>query len=239
MIHSMPAIADTCGTALAEQRAYYGARAAEYDAWWLRQGRYDRGPEANAAWHTEGKEVARALAEFRPAGHVLELACGTGIWTEKLVTTADRVTAVDASSEMLALNAQRVGRTQVRHVQTDIFQWQPDAQFDAIFFGFWLSHVPPKLFETFWQLLASVLKPKGRVFLVDSRYEPSSTARDHSLPEPGGVTQLRRLDDGREFRVYKIFYEPAELTARLARLGWEFHFRETAHYFIHGSGAPI
>ena len=35
---------------LDEQIAYYRARAAEYDQWWLRQGRYDQGPELAARW---------------------------------------------------------------------------------------------------------------------------------------------------------------------------------------------
>ncbi len=33
---------------LGEQAAYYRARAPEYDDWWQRTGRYDRGPEATA-----------------------------------------------------------------------------------------------------------------------------------------------------------------------------------------------
>ena len=57
-----------------EQIAYYRDRAGEYDEWFLRQGRYDRGPELNARWFAEVEEVARALEAFAPAGDVLELA---------------------------------------------------------------------------------------------------------------------------------------------------------------------
>jgi SAM-dependent methyltransferase len=232
----MPKTDSSCDATLAEQREYYRARAAEYDAWWLRQGRYDRGAKPNAVWFDEGAAVARALAEFKPGGDVLELACGTGIWTEKLLPTARSVTAVDASPEMLALNAHRVGKSRVQHVQADLFHWRPDRTYDVVFFGFWLSHVPPELFDAFWQRVAAALNENGRVFFVDSRREPSSTAHDHRLPGPGEVTHLRRLDDGREFRIFKIFYDRADLTARLAGLGWQFQVHETPTYFLHGCG---
>src|SRR6185312_6072114 len=92
-----------------EQIAYYQARAAEYDEWFLRQGRYDHGPEMNARWFAEVEQVARALEAFAPAGDVLELASGTGLWTQRLVTTARSVTAVDSSPEVHAVNRERLG----------------------------------------------------------------------------------------------------------------------------------
>jgi 2-polyprenyl-3-methyl-5-hydroxy-6-metoxy-1,4-benzoquinol methylase len=64
-----------------------------------RQGRYDRGPDMNARWFAECDEVFAALDFFHPAGEVLELAAGTGIWTERLLHTASTVTAVDASPD--------------------------------------------------------------------------------------------------------------------------------------------
>jgi SAM-dependent methyltransferase len=223
---------------LAEQLEYYRARAAEYDQWWLRQGRYDRGPALNEQWFSEASEVRSALQVFRPRGRILELACGTGIWTVQLAGYAERLTAVDGSAEMLAINSARVDSSRVRYVEADLFRWQPAGDlYDTIFFGFWLSHVPPDRFEAFWQLVGSCLAPDGRVFFLDSRRQETSTAIDHTLPDPGAAVLQRRLNDGREFRVYKIFYHPDDLGERLGALGWEFNIRQTAHYFLYGSGA--
>jgi demethylmenaquinone methyltransferase/2-methoxy-6-polyprenyl-1,4-benzoquinol methylase len=220
------------------QLDYYRARAGEYDQWWLRQGRYDRGATLNAQWAAEAEEVATALAAFRPRGRVLELACGTGIWTERLLPFASHITALDGSPEMLAINAAKVRSPLVRYVEADLFEWQPGEQFDVVFFGFWLSHVPPERFAAFWQFVRSCLSPGGRVFFVDSRRDPTSTAVDHQLPEPTSTVHSRRLNDGREFRIYKVFYDPFFLTGRLHELGWRVEIGETQHYFLYGAGFP-
>ena len=223
-------------TPLRQQLDYYRARAGEYDQWWLRQGRYDRGALLNAQWFADAAVVSSALSAFRPAGRVLELACGTGIWSGQLLPFASHLTALDGSPEMLAINAARLRSPLVRHIEVDLFQWQPTEQFDTVFFGFWLSHVPPERFAEFWQLVRSCLAPGGRVFFVDSRHEQTSTAVDHRLPEPEATVLRRRLNDGREFQIYKVFYDPADLTKRLSELGWNFDIGQTDNYFLYGSG---
>lgn len=221
---------------LQEQIAYYRARAGEYDQWFLRQGRYDRGPEANARWFAEAAQVEEALEAFAPSGRVLEMACGTGLWTRHLARFADSVTALDASPEVLEINRSRVNNPKVQYAQADLLNWTPDSVYDTLFFSFWLSHVPPERFEAFWTLVQSCLAPGGRVFLIDSLYDATSTAADHALEEAEVETQTRRLNDGREFRIVKVFYPPEELARKLAKLGWKFDVQSTPNYFLYGSG---
>ena len=159
-----------------EQIAYYRERAAEYDAWWFRTGRYDRGPEPNAQWALEASQAEKALADFAPTGDVLELAGGTGLWTRRLAEYAGTLTVVDAAPETLALSKARLGDAPVHYVEADLFAWQPDARYDVVFFSFWLSHVPPERFEAFWDTVRLCLRPNGRVFFLDSRYAETSTA---------------------------------------------------------------
>ena len=84
---------------------------------------------------------------------MLELACGTGLWTRHLVRYATRVTAVDAAPEVLAINRDRVGDETVRYVQADLFGYAPEpAAYDACVFTFWLSHVPDHRFAAFWDI---------------------------------------------------------------------------------------
>ena len=93
---------------LAEQIRYYRERAPEYDAWFLREGRYDRGETHREAWFGEVREVEDALAQAAPAGRVLELACGTGLWTRHLAPAAESLTAIDASPEVIDVARGRV-----------------------------------------------------------------------------------------------------------------------------------
>ena len=222
---------------LDDQIAYYRARAGEYDEWWFRAGRYDRGADFNAQWHAETAAVEAALVSWlaarRPA-QVLELACGTGLFTRLIAPRVARLAAVDASSEVIEINRARVGADNVDYVQADLFAWRPVQRYDAIFFSFWLSHVPEQRFAEFWELVATALTPGGAVYLIDSAFDPTSTAKDHVLPGRDHGIVTRKLNDGREFRIVKVFYEPPALTAKLETLGWEADLAQTPRYFIYG-----
>jgi SAM-dependent methyltransferase len=219
---------------LAEQLACYRARAGEYDQWFLREGRYDRGPEHRAEWFREVAVVEAGLREAEPRGHALELACGTGLWTRHLARTATRVTAVDASPEVIALNRERLRSDTIDYIVADIFSLQLDRSFDFVLFSFWLSHVPPLRFEAFWALVGRALSPGGRAFFVDSLSEQAATARDQPPLDDSGVAR-RRLNDGREFDIVKVYYEPAALERRLQALGWQGHVRVSGRHFLYGT----
>jgi SAM-dependent methyltransferase len=226
---------------LADQRAFYRARAPEYDQWWQRRGRYDRGPDDAAEWDRQVQLVVQALDAFGPVGYVLELAGGTGWWTQHLAQTAARLTVLDSSDETLRINSARVGRPpgkSVTYIVADIFGWRPDRRYDTVFFSFWLSHVPRQLFETFWALVGSCLRPGGRAFLIDNRRDPTRAVQDPYIVDEADDVQRRRLSDGSEHRVIKVFYEPDELAERLRQLGWAADLAGTSR-FIYGSAVPV
>jgi demethylmenaquinone methyltransferase/2-methoxy-6-polyprenyl-1,4-benzoquinol methylase len=213
---------------LETQKRYYAARAPEYDDWWYKRGRYAVSPEVHAAWNADIAEVDRALGEFGVRGDVVELAAGTGIWTRKLVRRAGRVVALDANAEVLALNTAEAERRVV-----DVFDWQPDEQFDLCFFSFWLSHVPEERFEAFWATVRSALRPGGRVFLVDNGWGDPAHAR-----RSADGREIRTVADGREFEIVKRWWEPDALAQRVAALGFDLDLRVTANAsFLYGSGS--
>ncbi len=210
--------ADGLDGLLAEQVAYYRARAPEYDA--------------GALAFSGGDEVVVALDAFQPTGDVLELACGTGAWTARLLHHADSVTAVDFSPEMIELAGRRVGNDpRVRFVVADLFTWRPDRAYDVVFFGFWISHVPMERFDAFWEFVEGCLEPWGRVFFADDTHR----TEDELIEGPESATIERRLVDGTRFRVVKVPHTVADLQRRLRELGWRVEVHETAGPFYWGA----
>lgn len=245
---------ETVRKVIEEQKAYYQARALEYDEWFYRQGRYDHGPEHTKQWETEAEIVRQALAEVHLTGQVLDMAAGTGIWTHELIKTADHVTALDSSEEMLELNRRRVQSDKVTYVLTDLFYWQPVMAYDGVFMGFWLSHVPPSLLYDFIGTIAGSLKPGGKFFFVDSMEEPTATAKDmvgslaenlakressSRASESHNSTITRRLNDGREFQIVKIFYWPADLTEQFRSYDIHLSVKQTDNFFLYGWGTKL
>jgi SAM-dependent methyltransferase len=203
---------------LDEQAAYYRVRALDYDEVYT------------------GREHWDALVDLLPIrGDVLELACGTGRWTGLLAARARTVTAVDAAPEMLDAARRRTPEATVTFVRGDALAWSASRAFDTVFFGFWLSHVPPQCFAPFWEVVRAALRPGGSACFIDS----APPERDLEDPLPGPVPLVRRrARDGRDYRVVKVFYEPAELTAELLRLGWRAEVRTVHDRFYAGSARP-
>jgi SAM-dependent methyltransferase len=211
---------------LAEQLAYYRAVAPTYGETAV--------PEVGeTTLKAAAAELAAAIEEFGVAGDVLELACGPGTWTESLLPGATSLTAVDAAPEMLAVVRSRIADERVRFVQADIFDWTADRLYDCVFFGFWLSHVPLERFESFWAMVATALKPTGRVLFVDDGYR----IEEELIDGPQSSTIHRALTDGTRYRILKVPHAPDALEAKLRGLGWDITVRSTSGPFYWGSGS--
>jgi SAM-dependent methyltransferase len=204
---------------LAEQIAYYRALAPEY--------------ELGALTDEGADELEAALEAFGPSGDVLELACGTGMWTAQLARHAASLTAVDASPEMLARARSRVGESAVRFIHSDIFAWRPAHRYDTVVFGFWLSHVPLERFARFWSLVGECLRPGGRVFFADDAH----ITTEERIAGEAGSSVRRLLRDGSEHRIVKVAHTPEDLEARLVAVGWSVRVKATSGAFYWGEGA--
>ncbi|MEV8015291.1 methyltransferase domain-containing protein [Streptomyces sp. NPDC086554] len=207
-----------------QQIAYYRARAGEYDDAYADRMRLP--------------QLACSLDQLPIHGDVLELACGTGQWTKLLADRARTVTAVDAAPEMIAIARSRVSDGAARFITADLFDWEPEDQYDTVFFAFWLSHVPPSRFSAFWDMVRSALKPGGRaVFLDDSLAK--AEIEERVLPQPEVPSVRRRLADGTEYTAVKVFYEASDLVGQLVALGWEAVVRDLDSYHLCGVAHPV
>ena len=205
---------------LEEQIAYYDARAPEYDA-------TSTPPDDELA--LQGRRVEGALHRFRATGRVLEIASGTGRMTKVLVRCADSVTALDPSPRMIELNRAKVDSPKVTYVQADFFEWDPDGLHDAVVFGNWLTHVPPLLFDEFWDRVAACLEPDGRVFFDDET--DVSWRHEDRVGGPGSSIVRRSLSDGTSHQLIKVFRDPAEIEAYLRKRGWDVAVVSTGAFY--------
>ena len=201
-------------------RAYYAARAAEYDNVY-------RKPERQADLRAIEQWVASRFVGAR----VLEIACGTGHWTQFIAPVALHVTALDAAPEMLTLARARVPERKVEFRVGDAYDLPRPASFDAAFAGFWFSHVPRARQREFLVGLNAALRPGARVVLLDNRYVEGSSTPVTGRDADGNGYQERRLEDGSTHRVLKNFPSETELRSLAAGLGEHAAFMAWTHYW--------
>jgi demethylmenaquinone methyltransferase/2-methoxy-6-polyprenyl-1,4-benzoquinol methylase len=213
--------------AIDAQIRYYDLRAPDYLS-------PTAGPD-RAGQGELSQSIARDLIdELAPTGAVLEIACGPGRFTAELARHATHVTAIDASPQMVDRNRTEVASPNVSYTETDIFDWQPAQPYDLVFFGFWLSHVPPDRFDEFWQLVQRCVEDNGRVAFVDE--DDRATAHDDVRIVDGVPLARRTLLDGRQFDIVKVFWNADDLAARLSALGWRFDIRTVDDSSVYGVG---
>ncbi|GGM71788.1 class I SAM-dependent methyltransferase [Dactylosporangium sucinum] len=206
---------------LADQVGYYRRRAGEYDA------------TAYGDVTAARERIARLVARMRPAGRVLEIACGTGLWTEALAAHAATLLAIDAAPETIAIARDRVPATVAFEV-ADVFAWSTAERFDVVFFSAWLSHVPDSHFARFWDQLRGLLAEDGRVLFLDEHVDEQ--AKEAWV---GDEIVERTLQDGRTFRIVKQFIDPGTLVERLRGLGWDCRIERDGTDWILGEARPL
>ena len=212
--------------------AYDEATAGESDDWYLRRGRYEHGPIHDAAWHAEIDAAGRWLDGLPLQGRIVELAAGTGWWSPLLASKGE-LWMYDAAEAPLERARERLVAHRLRahlHVRDAWAEPEGDPA-DAVFAGFWLGHVERDRTAAFLGLAARWLGPGGRIAMIDSLPDPRSGASDH--PAPAGDRSVRRLANGREFTIVKVFRSAGEIAAALAAVGFtDVAVTTTGRFFV-------
>ena len=173
--------------------------------------------------------LQRAFDRVPVHGEVVELAAGTGAWTERLVGRVRALTVLDGSNEMLDVNRARLGAasTRVTYEVVDLFGWRPAQVWDACVFGFWLCKVPDDRVDGFLQTVADALRPGGVVCCVDKTAEV----------ERATELEARTLNDGRQFTIVDHPRPPHRLVDLFAASGMEVEVETVGPRFCLASGA--
>jgi SAM-dependent methyltransferase len=211
----------------AQLKAYYAARAAEYDDWYLRRGAHSQGAIADVAFEADLDAATLWLDGLPLSGEIVELAAGTGWWSPLLAQKGE-LWIYDAVEEPLERARARLLAHGLRaHIHVRDAWQEPDRQVDALFTGLWLSHVlRPRLGE-FLALCRRWLRPGGTYAFIDEAPGPDYTPTVNDL-------QPRQTADGREWMIPKIYYQPAELAAGLRMADFDDVEITTSRHFLFG-----
>lgn len=202
--------------------AYYAQRAARYDALYNK-------PERQADLTALKSHFQTLLAGC----NVLEIACGTGYWTQAIAETAAHITATDINEPMLAIARQKnYPRQNVAFELRDMNAMRPDEHIDALFGGFIWSHIPLENLEKWLEGLHAILKPGSRLVFTDNRFvEGSSTPISHTDIH-GNQFQLRKIEGEEDFSIIKNFPQRPDFERIMGVFKKEFQLVETEYYWV-------
>ncbi len=183
---------------------YYAARANEYDAIYSK-------PERQDDLTSLATQMVGLLEERR----VLEIACGTGFWTQFIAPKCNHITATDCNVEVLDIARVRLeSHGNVSILQADAFRLDdvPDS-FDGALAAFWWSHLSKEQIKKFLTVLHAKLLPGSLVVIADNNYVEGSSTPVSCSDNDGNTYQIRQLSDGSEHEVMKNFPSESEFKA--------------------------
>ncbi len=201
---------------------YYARRAEEFETVYLK-------PERQ-----EDLASLRTLLQNLLRGQdVLELACGTGFWTEAISRTARSMLATDVNEELLALAREKAfpeGQVVLR--KADAFTLEGIAgRFSAGFAGFWWSHAAKSRLPAFLEAFYRKLGRGALVVFADNNYVEGSSSPLSREDDEGNTYQKRRLKDGTEYEILKNFPSEAELRSQLCDAAVDIRLTNLTYYW--------
>jgi ubiquinone/menaquinone biosynthesis C-methylase UbiE len=178
-------------------KAYYHARAREYDNWWLGMGLHRE--KRRPGWDDERSDLLERWIAELPAVRTLDVACGTGFLTQHL---RGDVVGLDQSDAMIEVARERLPGT--AFVQGDALHLPfPDRSFDRLFTSYFYCHLEE---EDRRRFLAEARRIASELVVVGSRLQPG---------EPAERWEERVLEDGSRWQVFKRVFVPEGLADEL------------------------
>lgn len=177
--------------------AYYKERAKEYEKLYYKPERQERLQKATTI-----------LQQIFADTDLLEIACGTGYWTEKIAASARSITATDINEAVLEVaRAKTYTPATVCFDSRDMYALEKNC-YNALFGGFIWSHIKLEELPAFINTVDNYIEPGGTIVFMDNIYVAGSNLPVTETDSMGNTYQTRRLEDGSEHRVLKNF--PAE-----------------------------
>jgi len=201
---------------------YYKDRAKEYENIYLKPERLD-----------ELKEIEDILQKIFKDKVILEIACGTGYWTEKISKTAKSILATDINDSVLEVAKNKTYlNNNVKFQKQDLFSFKPKTKFESLLGGFIWSHVKLQELNSFIKKTNSFIMDEGTVVLMDNNYVKGSSHTIISKDEFGNTYQTRKLKNGSVHNVLKNFPAEEFIRKKLESIVSEINFIKLKYFWI-------
>ncbi|UUZ81641.1 methyltransferase domain-containing protein [Paenibacillus sp. P26] len=189
-------------TALLQE--YYGARAYEYERIYHRND-----PDFQQELAILSQQMTGTLLNKS----VLEVACGTGYWTERAVKAAKRIVGIDIRPEVLQIAREKGSpEDKVRFELGDAYKLASvPGEFDAGLANFWFSHIPRNRIDDFLTGFHDRLGTGAAVFMADNVYVEGRGGELIVKEDSEDTFKLRELADGSKHEIVKNYYSKEEL----------------------------
>ncbi len=157
------------------------------------------------------RRIEMLCRDLKPGSKVLELGCGTGLFTAEFVKSGIELTALDISEELLEIARREITAPNVVFVQGNAYATEfPDASFDAVIGSSVLHHLD---IEAAFPEIYRLLKPGGSAAFTEPNMMNPQIALQKNIPY-----LKRKLGDSPD--------ETAFFAGRLKRQLQHSHFTE-------------
>ena len=190
-------------------REYYDQRAQEFESVYHRDDPIRQG---------EQSAIALTMKQALTGRSVLEIACGTGFWTEIASQSAQHIVAIDSSIEMLQIACSKsipAGKVQFQHADAYALD-RVAGHFDGGLANFWFSHVPKKRINEFLLGFHKRIGKGASVFMADNIYVHGVGGELVSQSDSEDTFKMRELSNGSKHKVLKNYYTEYQIQQILA-----------------------
>lgn len=160
------------------------------------------------------KSVIDKIEFYISQKNIIEIACGTGNWTQILAHKAKHVFAVDSSPKSLDLAKSKIQSFNNIILEiADAYNIEKiNTKYDVAFTADFFSHIPKKMIGRFLDGIKGVLNPEGWCIILEmNNKEEFYDFFDCFVDDNDDLINTRQLPDGRITEVVKNFYSENDL----------------------------
>jgi ubiquinone/menaquinone biosynthesis C-methylase UbiE len=189
---------------------YYNERAPEYEEFYW--GIFPKKIINPDIYKSDTLNIQKLLPDCI-TGNCIDVACGTGFWLPVYEKNCSKITLIDQSASVLAECAKKIqklgieSKTELK--RADIYKYHlKTPEYYCTFIGFLISHLSDTKLDELFTILKKMVKSGGICTIIDSSWNRKFTQKWGRSKE--GMTK-RILSDGREFNIYKRYFNKQDL----------------------------